>query len=143
MDDKTIIKTLDAAIMSVPGLKGVSNHEGSKSTEDARIMTAILRELKRKGLYFFDSLTSQKSVCREVAASLGVAYASRDIFLDNESNVDHIKKQLMALRRMAFRKGRVIAICHDRKNTASALSEIMPELAGEGIEFVSLSEMVR
>lgn len=143
MSKSEIAARLESAIESVPGLKGVSNHMGSKSTEERDLMTIILGELKKRRLYFVDSLTSERSVSGEVAKQLGERYAKRDIFLDNSNDAEDIRKQVLEMRRLAFKKGRLIAVCHDRKNTVKVLSEMMPSLASEGIDFVYLSELVR
>ena len=143
MSEKEILVLLGKDIASVPGLSGVSNHQGSKATEDKRSMSIILSDLKKRKLYFFDSLVTDKSVCREAAARVKVPYAKRDIFLDNENNPEYIEKQMLSLRKAAFKYGSIIAICHDRKNTITVLNKMMPELAEEGVQFVCLSEMVR
>jgi len=143
MSEKDMLALLDKDISAIPGLRGVSNHQGSKFTEDKRSMAIILSGLRKAGLYFFDSLVTDRSVCRQTAAEAGVPYAKRDIFLDNENSPEYIEKQLLSLRRMAFKYGSVIAVCHDRKNTIAVLSKMMPELAEEGIRFVYLSEMVK
>ncbi len=143
MSEKEVISRLESAIESVPGLKGVSSHMGSKSTEEVGLMAWIIGYLKKQNLYFLDSLTSERSVSGKVAKELGARYTRRDIFLDNDSNPDYIKGQILSLRKLAFRKGRVVAICHDRKNTIKVLSEMMPQLEGEGIKFVYASEMAR
>ncbi|MFH0764454.1 MAG: divergent polysaccharide deacetylase family protein [Candidatus Omnitrophota bacterium] len=143
MADTEIVSRLAKEIESVPGASGVSNHMGSKSTEDKELMAAIFRYLKNRRLYFFDSLTSEKSVCRETAEAAGLKYARRDIFLDNTDRREYIEKQLAALKRMALRKGRAIAVCHDKKFTIAALAKMMPQMAKDGIEFVTLSDMVR
>ena len=134
---------LNQEIMTVPGLKGVNNHQGSKATENKVTMAIIIGDLKKKNLYYFDSLVTDRSVCREVAKEKGVPYAKRDIFLDNNQSQDYIEKQVLSLRRFAFRKGSAIAVCHDRKNTIYVLSRMMPELTSEGGVFVSLSDMVK
>jgi hypothetical protein len=143
MGEKEVSALLDKDIASVPGLRGISNHQGSKATEDKRCMSVVLSCLKKRGLYFFDSLVTDKSICREAAAKAKVLYAKRDIFLDNESSPEYIEKQMLSLRKMAFKTGSAIAVCHDRKNTIAVLSKMMPELAEEGIRFVDLSEMVK
>ena len=143
MGEKDVLALLEKDIASVPKLSGVSNHQGSKATEDKRCMSIVLSGLRNRDLYFFDSLVTDKSVCREAAAQWRVPYAKRDMFLDNENSPEYIEKQMLSLRRAAFKYGSVIAICHDRKNTIAVLSKMMPELAEEGIRFVYLSEMVR
>jgi polysaccharide deacetylase 2 family uncharacterized protein YibQ len=143
MDRKQIISMLEQEISEVPGLKGVSNHQGSKATEDRATMSVIIADLKGKNLYFFDSLCTAKSVCGEVAKEKNARYARRDIFLDDSNAPEDIEKQLLLMRRMAFNKGSAIAICHDRKNTINVLSKMMPLLKDDGIVFVYLSEMER
>ena len=140
---REVMARLARDILSVPGLKGVSNHQGSKATEDRELMTEILTYLKKHDLYFFDSLTSEKSVCGEVAEKIGLPFAKRDIFLDNSNNVDTIVYELAGLEKLALKRGRAIAICHDRKNTAIALAKAMPDMVKDGIEFVYLSDMVK
>jgi len=143
MSDREVITKLTNEIAAVPGLKGVSNHQGSMATEDRKLMTTILKNLRSKRLYFFDSLTSNASVCGEVATATRVRYARRDIFLDNSNDIADIEKEVLALRDLAFRRGSAIAICHDRKNTLIVLNRMMPELAKDGMQFVSLSDMVK
>jgi len=143
MVETEIASRLAKEIESVPHLSGVSNHMGSKSTEDKELMAAIFKYLKKRRLYFFDSLTSEKSVCREAAEAAGLRYARRDIFLDNTNRGEYVEKQLAALEKMAIKRGRAIAVCHDRKNTIAALVKMMPRMAKDGIEFVTLSDMAR
>ena len=140
---KEVMGRLAKDISSVPGLKGVSNHMGSKATEDKELMAEIFAYLKKRDLYFFDSLTSEKSVCGEVAKETGLLFAKRDIFLDNSNNVETIGYELAGLEKLALKRGRAIAICHDRKNTAIALAKAMPDMTKDGIEFVYLSDMVK
>lgn len=142
MSEKEVIARLESVVASVKGIRGVSNHMGSKATEEPALMTTILGYLKKHGLYFFDSLTSEKSVCTGVAHTLDVRCARRDFFLDNTNDEAYIKEQIAGLEKFAFKTGRAIAVCHDRKLTIKALREMMPVLAADGIEFVPLSEMV-
>ena len=143
MNEKEVVAILEKNINGIPGIKGVSNHQGSKATENSQLMTIILKDLKNKKLFFLDSFVTQQSVCRGIADAEGVPYAKRDVFLDNTNSEDYIDKQMLALRRFAFRKGSAIAICHDRKTTIAVLNRMMPELAADGIVFTRLSEMVK
>lgn len=143
MSDKEILLRLKKEIACVPWIDGVSNHQGSKATSDTAVMTTIIRYLKTRGLYYFDSLTSSKSVCVDVARTLGVKCAKRDVFIDNSNNKDAIEKQLMNVEAIAFKNGVAIAIGHDRKNTVAVLAKKLPDMARDGIEFVRLSDLVK
>jgi len=52
MDKAKVTRLLDEAFASVPYAQGISNHMGSKATEDERLMRTVLDYLKRKkGLF--------------------------------------------------------------------------------------------
>jgi len=143
MDEDEILSLLNAALESVPYVKGVSNHMGSKATGDARVMGIIFRELKKRGLFFLDSLSTSESVCGDVAREAGMGYARRSIFLDNESDPEYIRGQLQHLAEQAVETGSAIGIGHDRVNTVEVIREMAQDMKGRGIRFVFLSELVK
>lgn len=143
MDEQTIRKIMDSALASVVFAKGVSNHQGSRATEDRRTMEIILKELKKRHIFYLDSFVTSKSVCFDLAHKMHLPIAKRDIFLDNKEDPIYIKQQINKLKTRARMHGEAIGIGHDRKNTLEVLSEVMPELAKEGYKFVFLSEIER
>jgi len=142
MPEEKIAALFYAAIESVPHVSGVSNHMGSKVIQDEATMTAILTLFNEKGLFFLDSLVTNKSVAETIAREHGVPFAERSVFLDNELDEAYIRGQLYELRDIAFRNGMAIGIGHDRKETARVLNDVLPEFAEEGIRFVRVSELV-
>ncbi len=130
-------------LKSVPGAVGVNNHQGSKGTAERDTMAPIMNCLKRNSLFFVDSMTTAQSVCRDIAADAGVAYARRDVFLDNSNKLEDIEKQIELLKETALKRGRAIGIGHDRKNTLIALKRMLPKLKDAGIEIVPASELVK
>ncbi len=130
-------------IKMIPHATGVNNHMGSKFTEDEVRMKVVLEVLKEKNLFFFDSRTTAASVGKRLAKKLGVKNAERSIFLDNEQDVKYIKGQIEKLVKSAERNGTAIAIGHPYKETIAALKEVVPGLAGRGVEVVKLSELVK
>ena len=141
MDDQAIKTILREAFDNIPYARGVNNHMGSLATKDKKFMTTVFRELKRNNLYFLDSLVISDSVCRDISRRVGIKFAKRSIFLDNKSNVEYIRGQLMELVGEADRRGRAIGIGHDRKNTLKVLKEVMPQLSEQGYKFVYVSEI--
>jgi len=63
----------------------VANHMGSLATQDMTVMTAIYRELKRRGLPFLQVRPAAGSVCKTLASSVGVIYLEPDAVLDTET----------------------------------------------------------
>jgi len=143
MDETNIKNILEQDLKSVPPAKGISNHMGSKATQDLRTMEVIFKELKRKGLYFLDSFVSSKSVCSKLARKTNVPFVKRDIFLDNVPDSGYIKKQIMKLKMKAKFFGQAIGIGHDRRHTLEVLKEVMPSIEEEGYKFVFVSELVK
>ena len=130
-------------LRSVPYIQGVNNHMGSKVTADRTIMTLVQRELKGKDLFFIDSLTTNRSVCGEVATQVGIRFNARDVFLDNTQSADYIKGQLMKLVAVARRYPEAIGICHPHPVTIAVLQEELPRLQREGLVIVRVSTFTR
>ncbi len=142
MDERTINDIFAADLESVTYAKGVSNHMGSKATKDAKTMSIVFNELRKRGLYFLDSYVSLDSVCVDLAHKTKLAFAQRNIFLDNQNDPKYIRGQIDKLKLAAKANGKAIGIGHDRKITLQVLRDIMPELRKEGYKFVRVSELI-
>lgn len=143
MSNDEILHCLDEAIKSVPEVVGISNHMGSKATADERVMTIILKKVKSEGMYFMDNRTTADSVCLSLARQMKVDFIQRDLFLDTEPDPEHIRTQLMRLKELALKKGKAIGIVHDRDLSLKVISQMIPEIEKEGIEFVPLSALIK
>jgi len=143
MDGRQISDILDRDLASISLAKGISNHMGSRITEDSRSSAIILAEIKRRNLYFFDSFVTNKSACPLLAKKIRVRFAKRDVFLDNHNDFKYIQEQLEKLKRLAAKRGLAIGIGHDRKNTLLVLKQMLPQMEKEGYEFVFLSQVAR
>ena len=142
MGDEIVKMILNDAYNNIPYAKGMNNHMGSLATQDERFVSIIFNELKRNNLYFLDSFVVSNSVCKEVSRDVGIKFAKRSIFLDNKSNSEYIRGQLMELVAEVDKTGSAIGIGHDKRNTLEILREVMPQLAKNGYKFVFLSEVV-
>ncbi len=140
MSRQEILQHLTQSLESVPFARGISNHQGSKATADRPFMEVVLREVKRRRLYFLDSMTGD-SVCGDVAHHLKIPYARRAVFLDNDKSPAAIEGQLVELARLAGKKGYAIGIGHDRSVTMKVLQEALPALRQAGYTVVPVSEL--
>jgi len=128
MSPAQITKLTMEAIARVPGAVGVNNHMGSAFTENPAAMATLLEVLKRKGLFFLDSLTSPRSCARKVAARVGLRFASRWLFIDHDPSPGAIRAQLKRLLRLGRLRAAVVAIAHPYPQTIAALKELAPRL---------------
>ncbi|HNW39434.1 MAG TPA: divergent polysaccharide deacetylase family protein [Candidatus Omnitrophota bacterium] len=122
--------------------KGVSNHMGSRITEDQKACALVLAEVKRRKLYFFDSFVTNASLGQILAEKMKIPFAKRDVFLDNQNDFEYIKGQLLKLKNLARRQGTAVGIGHDRKNTLLVLKTMLPQMEKEGYKFVLLSQVL-
>ena len=142
MEKDTVKDIINRALKTVPEAQGVSNHQGSKATGDEGTMDIVLGEVKKRDLFYLDSLTTSDSVCGKVAGEKGLPCVRRDVFLDMEFNEDHVRQQLEKAENVARAKGYAVAIGHEKKTTLRVLKEMVPGIKERGIEFVALSEIV-
>lgn len=142
MSRDELIGLLRENISSVPYIKGLNNHMGSKLTANAAIMEIIFAELKGKNYFFLDSRTNGDSKAYQTARRFGLKAGNRDIFLDNEKQSGEIKKMLAHLESVALKNGKAVAIGHPYSETLAALKEGLPSLYAKGLRLVPLSDIV-
>lgn len=138
-----VLARLSRVLSKFDGYVGINNHMGSLFTSDLPSMQIVLGELKRRGLLFLDSKTSHESVGGRVARAIGLPYAERDVFLDNEPVESKVGQQLAEVERVARAKGAAVAIGHPRDGTIEALAKWIPDARARGFVFVPVSQIVR
>ncbi|MBI5165017.1 MAG: divergent polysaccharide deacetylase family protein [Magnetospirillum sp.] len=125
------------------GFVGLNNHMGSRFTANAAGMQVVMEDMRRRGLAFLDSVTTDHSVGAAQARRYGVPFAARDVFLDNEQSVSAVRGQLAKLEELARKRGHAIAIGHPHDATIEALAGWLPRLEGRGLVLVPLTTIIR
>lgn len=138
-----IRRRVDYGLGRFSGFIGVNNHMGSKFSAYGPGMQIVMEELRKRGLMFLDSRTSEKSVGMDMAAKMGVATVGRDIFLDNEMDTAAVRAQLAKTEEVARRRGYAIAIGHPHDGTIEALAGWLPGLEHKGFALVPVSTIVK
>lgn len=142
MNEREIRETLNRNLRQVSGAQGVNNHMGSSFTENRKMMSLVLRELKKRGLFYVDSRTTNGTVAFQQAKKMGVPAAERTLFLDNNANPEAIYRQIEHLLKVARRSGAAIGIGHPYSQTVEILRKHQDSLRRE-VEIVPVSEVVR
>ena len=124
------------------GYHGINNHMGSRFTRDLAGMRVVMKELKARGLFFLDSVTSRDSVGAKTAQEAGVPFATRDIFIDHKDDTAFVHKQLAKVEAKARKHGVAIAIGHPRDITLRALKLWLTKVQAEGFELVGVSRVL-
>jgi len=141
MDEKTIQEVLEDDLTQTPFIVGVNNHMGSRFTESEEKITIVLKELKKRNLYFVDSRTTSGTVAFKTAQKMAMKAAKRDIFLDNDLSEHALKIQMERLLSLAKHRGQAIGIGHPHQETLNLLRKYQPSFAHE-IEVVPVSSLV-
>lgn len=137
-----IVKVMEDNISSIPVATGVNNHMGSRFTAYQKEMHETLEIVKERELFFVDSLTSSDSKGYQTAQRLHMPAARRNVFLDNELNVDSILRQLRKLAHCSLKYGHGIGIGHPFPETAEAIGLFLKSLKNSPITFVNVSKLV-
>ncbi len=140
MESKQIWEVVNDNLKELPKAKGVNNHMGSKGTAESAVMRPLLKELKRRELFFLDSRTTAESVGSEQAKEVGVPFSARNVFLDNQDTREYIDRSLEESWEIARSRGEAVMIGHIWSNTLpAALKEWIPRVRERGGEFRYLS----
>ncbi len=142
MDKDKVASLVASALSSVPSVKGVSNHMGSKVTRDRDTVGAVMNYLQSRDMFFLDSVAVSDSICEQVAKDKSLAFAKRDVFLDNIADREYISTQFDQLIATALEKGSAVGIGHDKSLTLETIKEKILQLKDSDIEFVLISELV-
>ncbi|MCK4350309.1 MAG: divergent polysaccharide deacetylase family protein [Candidatus Krumholzibacteria bacterium] len=140
MSDKEIEKAVSGALETTPHVKGMNNHMGSRATADRRVMEAVLRVCRKRGLFFIDSMTTQRSAVREAAKKVRVATLSNDLFIDNEG--EDRRENMGKIISIARRRGYAVGIVHVKRGTLDDIEWMIGESKRAGVKFVTISDMI-
>lgn len=141
MSDEAIRTTIAMHLDRLPGVKGVNNHMGSRLTEMEEKMAVVFGELKKRGLFYVDSRTTRQSIAVELGNKLGVAVATRGVFLDHNLSQQSMRIQVERLLGLARSTGAAIAIGHPHRETLKCLRESMPRIKNNAT-VVTISEVL-
>ena len=142
MDEDQLTAKVHSLLAQIPYIRGVNNHMGSHLTEFDFFMRPVMDSIRayNPNLYFLDSRTSPHSVAHAQALDAGLHSISRDIFLDNEINLESIRLQYKKWLSKAREHGSAIAIGHPYKQTIQVLRENLSET--KDFRFMRISELI-
>jgi len=125
MSEETVQSMLLKGLKKVPYVQGINNHMGSFLTSMPEPMTWVMQFCRDHQLFFVDSKTSAKSVASDIAASYGLTWGARRVFLDNSVKEADIKQAWLSAERCAKRQSGCIVIAHPHPETVNFLEQRM------------------
>ena len=142
--NRKIEETIAENLSQIPQATGVNNHMGSKFTSCSTKVAPALEIIKKKDLFFVDSLTSRHSQAYKMARQLNMRTAPRNVFLDHAPDIRAVRRQLVHLKQHALKHGAAIGIGHPHLSTLTALRKFKQELddTAPRVELVSISDLL-
>jgi polysaccharide deacetylase 2 family uncharacterized protein YibQ len=131
------------ALSRVSDFDGANNHMGSRFTASRADLLPVLQELRRQGLFFLDSRTTEKTKAEAVAHELGMLTGARDIFLDDDQSAAAVEQQLANVEKYARKKGTVIAIGHPYPQTLKSLAAWTNTLKSRGFQLLPVADVLK
>ena len=143
MSQSEVEQIIEDNVYSIPYLKGINNHMGSRITRDREAISRVLECVRKHRLFFIDSRTSEDSIAYKVARDMNIPAAARTIFIDDVADLNHSKEQLLKSGELAQLNGYAICIGHIYPSTIEALKTTLPILQEKGVKLVFASEVVQ
>ncbi len=143
MDEDQLSNNVHSLLQQIPFISGVNNHMGSHLTEFDFFMRPVMDSIHsfNPRLYFLDSRTSPRSVAHAQALDAGLSAITRDVFLDNDANLESIRLQYNIWLTKSRELGSAIAIGHPYPNTLTVLRENLAS-ARPNFRFLRVSRLI-
>jgi len=144
MSSEEIKSVMARNIAEVGPVAGINNHQGSKITMDSDMMQTILTFCRENNLYFLDSKTTADTVAPAVARKVGIKFAERNVFIDNEQNKDAMLRYITNGLTRAQRNGLSVMIGHTwSPDLAPLLKEQYPLLIEQGYTIKKAFDIIK
>jgi len=143
MSPRELQAQMGAHLASVPGAVGVTNHMGSRMTEDRPRMRSVLEVMAGRRLFLVDGLTSNLSVAYDEAKAQGLRAGRRQVIVDHASGEAGDRVRWDEVAWWAESRGEVIVIAHGHPLTARLLREYVPRWEARGMRLVPVSQLAR
>lgn len=124
------------------GYTGVTNLLGGAVTADSATMTAVLKAVGRRGLFYVDDGTSTRSVATALAPDLGTPALAADVVLDATADPTVVKANLDRLVDIARRNGSAIGMASGLPDHLPAIAHFAADLPSQGLALVPVSALV-
>jgi polysaccharide deacetylase 2 family uncharacterized protein YibQ len=142
MDEDEFKQVLREDFASVPHAAGLNNHMGSALTEQNLPMQWTMDVANELDMFFVDSRTSPDSVALQQALAQAVPALTRDVFLDNDTNIEALEIQFQQAIDIANKHGFAVLIGHPYPATVAFLSTSIGRLGEAGIKLTSASALI-
>ncbi|MEM0923955.1 MAG: divergent polysaccharide deacetylase family protein [Pseudomonadota bacterium] len=127
----------------LPDAVAASNFMGSKATEDAALMRAVIGELERHGMAFVDSQTSRRSRAYDVAEEIGAFRARNSRFVPADVTEEQAYRMLERAAAEARQRGGTVLIGPASRSMLLGIQRWALERNGRQARLAPISAILR
>ncbi len=140
-----IKKRVEGYIKNLPLCVGANNHMGSLATADNDVMEAVLSVLKKNGLYFVDSRTSQSSIAYKLAQDMMIPTFENTMYLDTPKISDEVLQiKIDRLKKLIKTRDKILIISHcTSRELYVFLTDFLERISELDVELVPVSELFK
>ena len=134
-----IRKKIESIKSSMPSVKYINNHTGSKFTANKKSVETLLSVLDDNKIKLNIEIPKDKAL-NEIAKEQNRLILHRDIFVDNSLELSAINKQITEGIKIAKKRGYAILIAHPHKETLHAL-KLAKDNIFKDVDVIYLNEL--
>ena len=142
LDTEQNRRRLDWVLSRMSGYVGVTNYMGDRFTANQSAMRPVLREMRRRGLMFLDSMGTAASVGPKLAPKMQLPFAQNDKVLDRVVSRNSIDAALAEIEKIAKTRGSAVAFAHPYPVTVRRLQRWIGDLDEKGIVLAPITAVV-
>lgn len=133
------IDRLHWAMSRIQGYVGIGNYMGARFTANEAAVTAMLREVGKRGLAYFDDGSSSRSITAQAAVANSVPFGKADLVIDAAPTIADIDAALMRLEAIARERGQAVGFASALPIAIDRIARWAPTLAARGISLVPIT----
>jgi uncharacterized protein len=121
------------------GYAGISNYMGARFATNEQAVAAVVREVGKRGLIYFDDGAAARGVAGQIAAANNVPFAKADVVIDAVPTPADIDGALAKLEALARERGIAVGAAGALPVSIERIARWAKAAAGRGITLVPLT----
>jgi hypothetical protein len=126
----------------ISGYAGVMNMQGAKLLSVPEDLRPIIEQTKRRGLYFLDDSSADRSVLPEIATTAQAPFARADAVVDRVPSREGVELELKNLEIAAKTRGVAIGIATANPMTIDRITAWAADLEQKGLALAPVSAII-
>ena len=139
LSPKENIKRLHWLMSRFSGYIGLTNAMGAKFMSSGQALQPIMKEMKNRGLIYFENGMTARSAAGQISQSFGMDYGQAQVQIDTIAEDQEIQTGLNRLEELALEQGISLGVASNLPITIRSIREWSRTLKDKGIVLIPIS----